>query len=213
MSDQNHKNADNLRKYRRLLLSSRFWWSFIIWKVKNIGVNILGPHTGSWCYLTSVEVSTSKIWVAPFICMDLQCTFKCRPTLLSLLFTFVRLCGANKITWNVCWTCQWILHFCMWQRKTNTWGLRKHNESGRMARVTTFEVVMTAKIHIMALWFTTPRTLVGVCCLYTGTYCVCLQDKNEPKWERTVYRRSERNGLWKQLVGTAGFRRATLVLL
>jgi hypothetical protein len=48
-------------------LSSCIWWSFIIWKVKNRTVNILVPHTGSWCYLTSVEVSTSRIWVALYI--------------------------------------------------------------------------------------------------------------------------------------------------
>jgi len=36
---------------------------------KNRTVNILGPHTGSWCYLTSVEGSTSRIRFAPFICV------------------------------------------------------------------------------------------------------------------------------------------------
>jgi hypothetical protein len=71
---------------------------------------------------------------------------------------------------------------------------------------------MALNIHIMALWFTTPRTLVGVSCLYIGIYCICLQDKSELKWERAVCRRSERNGLWKPLVRSAYSRRATVVL-
>jgi hypothetical protein len=55
-----------------------------------------------------------------------------------------------------------------------------------MIHVTRFEVVMALKFHILALWFITLCTLVGVYCHYIGTYCISLQDKSELKWEWAV---------------------------